>query len=157
MPDEDAAADEMAAAFALLERLGYERYEVSNFAKPGHACKHNLGYWRRLPYAGFGLAAHSFLDGWRLANTEHFDRYLAGKTLEERHFVDAREAREETLMLSLRMREGLSEENLNPGQRDLARRYARLGLLAFSDGAYHATDRGYEVLNSIIVDLMTLI
>ena len=80
LPDEDAVADMEDAGMAYLRERGYERYEVSNFARPGFACRHNLIYWDHAPYLGFGVAAHSSAKGageWlRWSNTESIQTYL---------------------------------------------------------------------------------
>ncbi len=61
----------------LLEQYGYKRYEISNYAKPGCACRHNIGYWRRTEYAGFGLGSASLVDNVRWRVTDDMERYLA--------------------------------------------------------------------------------
>jgi len=80
LPDEDAVADMEDAGMAYLKERGYERYEVSNFARPGFACRHNLIYWNDEPYLGFGAAAHSSAKGegeWlRWSNTESIPEYF---------------------------------------------------------------------------------
>lgn len=74
------AEEEEEAMYDLLNdelpRNGYQRYEISNFSLPGRRCRHNLKYWRFLPYRGFGVAAHSFLQHERFANTEDLGQYL---------------------------------------------------------------------------------
>jgi coproporphyrinogen III oxidase-like Fe-S oxidoreductase len=96
----------------LLTAAGLENYEVSNWAKPGHECRHNLLYWRQQDYLGFGCAAHSHRAGRRWWNVRTPDRYIelvrsgasaeaAGETL------DAEARRVEGLQLALRMREGV--------------------------------------------------
>lgn len=74
----DMSADQYELAEDLLGRCGYRHYEISNWAKPGKECRHNLTYWRNQPYLGAGVAAHSYLCGHRLANTASLDKYLAG-------------------------------------------------------------------------------
>lgn len=56
---------------------GYQHYEISNWARQGYECRHNLTYWQNQPYLGVGVAAHSFIKGHRLANTGNLDKYLA--------------------------------------------------------------------------------
>lgn len=78
LPDADAVADMQDAGLAFLEEQGYERYEISNFARPGFACRHNLNYWRNGEYLGFGVAAHSVcrMGAWtRWANAETLTEY----------------------------------------------------------------------------------
>ncbi len=75
VPDEDAMADLYEMGRARLEAAGYRRYEVSNFARPGHECRHNLGYWTDREWLGLGPSAHSYLDGDRFSNVESLREY----------------------------------------------------------------------------------
>jgi oxygen-independent coproporphyrinogen-3 oxidase len=126
VPDEDRAAEWYQQACDLLGKAGVQQYEISNFARPGHWSRHNLKYWRRQPYIGFGLDAHSMLladeGAVRFANTSDLDRYLGQESspnplrlLEfERDAADGEvdivgrgEAFEESLFLGLRLNEGV--------------------------------------------------
>lgn len=100
----------------LLASAGYERYEISNYARPGHACRHNLTYWRNLPYVGIGAGAWSYHIGpdWAVRSRNHPDvaRYcaaaLAGDDLvAERDIQDLHGAAAEALMVGLRLSEGV--------------------------------------------------
>ena len=75
--DPDLSADQYELAEDMLETYGYKHYEISNWARPGYECRHNLAYWQNEPYLGAGVAAHSFIAGHRLANTGNLDKYLA--------------------------------------------------------------------------------
>lgn len=90
-----------------LSKLGLYRYEISNFSKSGFECKHNQVYWTLGEYLGFGLAAHSFVDGKRIANSSCFEKYLSQKNAHRTHVVSQDEAKEEFVMLALRTREGI--------------------------------------------------
>ena len=116
LPDEDAVADMEDAGMELLESLGYRRYEVSNFAKPGCECRHNLIYWHNEPYLGLGVAAHSSMveDGlWvRFSNESSIPAYL--KKIEkgklpraERIIINTFEQMFESVMLGLRLTAGI--------------------------------------------------
>ena len=119
MPDDDAVADMEDAGMAFLTQRGYERYEVSNFARPGFECRHNLIYWDDAPYLGFGVAAHSSAPGageWlRWSNTESISEYLRklrrGRlpTAETLH-IDPREEMFEVVMLGLRKVKGIPRQ-----------------------------------------------
>ena len=119
LPEEDAVADMEDAGMACLRERGYERYEVSNFARPGYACRHNLIYWDDEPYLGFGVAAHSSARGegeWlRWSNTESIPAYLRklkrGKlpTADTLH-IDRREDMFEVVMLGLRKVAGIPRQ-----------------------------------------------
>ena len=140
-PDVDLAADMYHYAGELLEGAGYHHYEISNWSRPGLASRHNLAYWRNLPYLGVGPGAHSCLDGCRFWNLDSPRRYIAtvqewadsgpaataaptGEWLEGVGPVDGWEgippdlAAAETMFLGLRLLEGL----------DLGRASARLGV-----------------------------
>ena len=76
LPDPDLAADMYEAASKFLEGQGYEQYEISNWAKPGFQCRHNLQYWRNLPYLGFGAGAHGCANGLRISNVLRIKTYI---------------------------------------------------------------------------------
>lgn len=86
----------------ILEQNGYEHYEISNFAKPGFASKHNLACWNQEEYIGFGVAAHSYIDKKRFSNTDDLAEYLKNshKILEEEQNFEAQA--KEYVMLGLR-------------------------------------------------------
>ncbi len=111
-PDDDDQADKYLLAGDVLERAGFDWYEVSNWARPGHECRHNLLYWAQGDYRGFGCAAHSHLAGRRWWNVRHVDRYLAalaeGRSPEAGHEqLDAEQRRLERLQLELRTARGV--------------------------------------------------
>jgi len=111
-----------------LRRAGLPRYEISNFARPGHECRHNLTYWRNQSYAGYGAGAHSFLGGDRLANERHLGRYTAavrenGDAFVNREHLDGIAGAREMVALGLRVAEGV----------DLAEVGARFGIDAESE------------------------
>ncbi len=76
-PDPDVQADMFMLACELLRDAGYRHYEVSNWAKPGYECRHNLGYWERRPYAGLGAGAHAYRDDVRWWNVRPPEAYLS--------------------------------------------------------------------------------
>jgi oxygen-independent coproporphyrinogen-3 oxidase len=95
-----------------LRTAGYERYEISNFARPGQACAHNINYWHNRSYAGFGAGAHSYLDRCRMANERRLDRYVslvaeAGSAVVSRERLEADEAARETVAFGLRTAAGV--------------------------------------------------
>ena len=110
VPDEDAVADFYEHACERLNAAGIAQYEISNFARPGTESKHNLKYWTRKPYIGFGLDAHSMLEGpdgaVRFSTPDSLDEFVAGAPL-SRTPVSARDALEETLFLGLRLMRGV--------------------------------------------------
>lgn len=142
-PDE-LVADSFLAVDAALGELGFEHYEISNYAKPGAECRHNLGYWRGHDYLGLGTGAWGTLDGVRYRNTTSPERYLAidwaSADLErasasspqiEREVLSPETALVERLMLGLRMAEGV----------DLARTAEELGLEPWTDARRRAAEK----------------
>ena len=111
-PDDDVQADRYEIVDEMLAAGGLENYEVSNWAKPGHECRHNLLYWRQQDYTGFGCAAHSHREGRRWWNVRTPDRYVDLVERGESTEAAAEELDEQTrafeaLELSLRLREGV--------------------------------------------------
>ncbi len=112
VPSEDEMADFYEMAQAELGAAGYEHYEISNWAKPGFASRHNLKYWRREPYLGFGAAAHSFSGSERWANAPDSAHYAAALQasrlpVDQREAVSAEQALDEELFLGLRQLAGV--------------------------------------------------
>jgi putative oxygen-independent coproporphyrinogen III oxidase len=147
-PDEDDLADKYEIALDLLEAAGYEHYEISNWAKPGLASRHNLLYWMQRDYAGLGAGAHSHERGLRWWNEKlprtYIERSPAARAGEERL---ARAARaEEWLVLRLRLVAGLDLDEASAATgRDLAgvvRKLEREGLAEVRDGRVVASRRG---------------
>lgn len=109
LPDEETDRRMYQETKGFLAKMGYHRYEISNYAKEGFACRHNIGYWRRKDYAGFGMGAASLVGNVRFQNGADLDAYLAdpaGCKKEERRLGPA-EQMEEFMFLGLRMTEGV--------------------------------------------------
>ncbi|MDP9195111.1 MAG: radical SAM family heme chaperone HemW, partial [Acidobacteriota bacterium] len=114
LPDDDLVADLYIEAIEHLASRGLAQYEISNFARRGEECRHNLRYWTRGEYFGFGLAAHSFIDGERFANTRDIRRYIE-TVPNARDFSEelgVGEVRRETIFLQLRQTDGMCYEEL---------------------------------------------
>ena len=111
LPDEDSVVDMYNAVYAKLAAHGFARYEISNFALPGYESKHNLKYWRREEYLGFGAAAHSQIGDSRYANPASVKDYIGGKRFgfgsAERERISREEEIFECVMLGLRTAEGI--------------------------------------------------
>lgn len=151
-----------------LIEAGYNHYEVSNFAKPGFTCKHNLIYWNMGEYLGLGLSAHSHIDGTRFSNTEDMQAYCECLEIKSKAPVSnvqkltKTEKKEEFIMLSLRTSKGLSTscysklfgENFLATHKDQLATYIKLGLIVIDEeGNVKATQKGFLVLNKIILEL----
>ena len=85
----------------ILHEHGYERYEISNYARAGYACRHNLGYWERREYKGFGLGSASLLENRRYTNTCELKQYLQGRIRGTEEELSEQDIREETFFLRL--------------------------------------------------------
>jgi oxygen-independent coproporphyrinogen-3 oxidase len=114
LPEDELVADQYLDAIDRLGRAGLRQYEISNFAREGEECRHNLRYWTRSEYHGLGLAAHSFLGTRRFANTRDIHRYIdaAPDTLDFEEDLGEGEARRELLFLQLRRTSGIQSEDI---------------------------------------------
>jgi oxygen-independent coproporphyrinogen III oxidase len=113
LPDDDLVAELYTSAIDRFAEAGFAQYEISNFARPGEECRHNLRYWRREEYFGFGIGAHSFAGDRRFANTRDIHRYIAGER--EPAFAEILgegEVRRETIFLGLRQATGLNYDDV---------------------------------------------
>ena len=171
LPDEDADRQMYSETKRVLAGAGYSRYEISNYAKPGHACRHNCGYWRRDEYAGFGIGAASLVRESRFRNGDSLTAYLRDPVgcREELQVLSPQEQMEEFMFLGLRMTEGVSERDFEDrfGQR-LADIYGgviqanlRDGLLEWQCGEEHGnarrlalTERGLDISNYVMAQFL---
>lgn len=114
LPDDDAQADMYELINDTLEKNGYYRYEISNFAKKGYESKHNLNYWDNNEYYGFGCAAHGYVDGIRYSNYSTLDEYMAKPSTHELgHTLSQQEKLEEEIFLGFRKRSGINVSKIN--------------------------------------------
>lgn len=171
LPHEDDERRMYDDTLELLSRNGYQQYEISNFARPGYECRHNIGYWTSVPYVGLGASSASCLkekDGMsRWSNPPDIPTYLHmvnenAWAMPERTVLTTEDERYETLMLGLRLTRGVSSQDffirhgitLDEYRGDTLRRLRSLGLLAFQDGFWRLTRRGMDVQNAVLVELM---
>ena len=168
LPKEEKTLGMYNYALKFLRECGMERYEVSNFAKPGFECKHNCNTWNMHEYIGLGAGAHGFLNGIRYNNVSTIEEYisltsLAKKPIEIEEEVSKTELFEETIMLGLRTKQGISlekiKENFNidllEGKSGVIRYLQEQGLIKIANGYLSATDEGFCVLNKIIIDIVS--
>jgi oxygen-independent coproporphyrinogen-3 oxidase len=114
LPDEDTVSDMYALMTDILGADGYKKYEISNFAYNGQVSRHNLKYWKREDYLGFGPAAHSFYRGQRYANSQDVESYLNGKDIRDySEVISFDEAMNEYVMLGMRLSEGIYIDEFN--------------------------------------------
>ena len=169
LPDEDLVVDMYNLIFETLSKSGYGRYELSNFAKPTFESVHNSSYWKRKDYLGIGLAAHSYIDGTRFANTENISEYA--NRIEELNEIpidvsknlSKEEMKEEFVMLSLRTKDGIDlesyksefDENLAFKKKSTIAELIKHGFLILTDDNHLVcTSKGFLVLNKIILELI---
>ena len=162
LPPDDDAADMYDATSEVLASAGYVHYEISNWARPGHRCRHNLLYWEHAPYLGVGLSAHSYVDGVRFGNVRGLQSYIgrleAGKLpTASREVVDGARARADAIMLGLRLMGGIHVPtydsrfggSLLQSHRDTIDRLSDLGLLEIARDYLRLSERGYLVANQV--------
>lgn len=154
-------------AQAYLAKQGYEQYEISNWAKPGHQCQHNLVYWHCEPYLGLGLGAHSFFDGKRFYNEEKLEAYVeaAGdlnKLRYEEEIVTPKAAREEYIFLGLRLIKGIDTKDFKKRFGDSIwafypeqlKKWTTQGLLIQDGDRLYLNDYGLDVCNEIFASFI---
>jgi oxygen-independent coproporphyrinogen-3 oxidase len=149
VPSEDHIADFYEIAVERLARIGLARYEISNFARPGFDSRHNLKYWKREPYLGFGADAHSFDGAVRWQNAETAAEYVAGKRVVERTPADPDS---EKFFLGLRLSEGVEATTFT----DVMARFEQDGLLERSKGRVRLTSRGVLLSNEVFAEFIGL-
>ena len=154
-PDPDLQADMFAAACDVLRDAGYRHYEVSNWAKPGYECQHNLGYWERRPYLGLGAGAHSYRDArrwWNVRPPEEYLRLVQASRLPVggSETLDPSQAHLEEVFLRLRILDGVPASWVEPGR---AEPFLESGLLTLDRDALVPTERGMLLLNELVLAL----
>ncbi|MEV6525909.1 radical SAM family heme chaperone HemW [Longispora sp. NPDC051575] len=157
-PDDDVAADRYLAASSTLEAAGLNWYEVSNWARPGGECRHNLLYWRGGDWWGLGPGAHSHVGGVRWWNVKHPNAYAARAADKVspgvgRELLTAEERRIEEIMLRLRLAEGLPLALLDGAGLAAAHRAVADGLLTLVEDRAVLTLRGRLLADAVIRDL----
>lgn len=170
LPDEDTEYNMYEATAQILKEYGFEQYEISNYAKSGKACVHNIGYWTGVPYLGLGLGAASLMDGCRFTNTTSLERYTAAlrkpdfpdNIREDKSRLTRQDQMEEFMFLGLRLRSGVSKAeflqrfgvSMEEIYGDVIRRYKELSLLMEEDGRVFLSRRGIHVSNTVMADFL---
>lgn len=164
LPDEDSEREMYHKTKEVLREAGYERYEISNYAKPRKECRHNIGYWTGVPYLGLGLGASSYVNGCRFRNTGDLKEYLngeAGRRVDEQ-VLTVQDMQEEFFFVGLRMVRGVSLKKFE-AQFGVSAETVYPGLLerliceggAEMDGEYfRLTDYGMDVSNYIMAEFL---
>ena len=164
LPDEDSEREMYHETKRFLRDCGYERYEISNYAKPGRACRHNIGYWTGVPYLGLGLGASSYMDGCRFAVNSDMKQYLEEKPgmFTDVEKLTKKDMEEEFFYVGLRMtvgvslseferRFGVSAKDVYPG---LMETFVEEKAAVFQGDRFVLTDYGLDVSNYIMAQFL---
>ena len=164
LPDEDSEREMYHETKRFLKDCGYERYEISNYAKPGRECRHNIGYWTGVPYLGLGLGASSYLDGCRFTVNPDMKQYLEEKPgmFADIEKLTKKDMEEEFFYVGLRMtagvslseferRFGISAKEVYPG---LMGTFVKEKAARFEGDRFVLTDYGLDVSNYIMAQFL---
>jgi oxygen-independent coproporphyrinogen III oxidase len=167
LPGEDAEADMYEAVRTRLRRAGYRHYEVSNFARPGGESRHNLVYWHNLPYLAAGVGAHGYLAGLRYENVSALPAYAKAlqsgtRPIEAQTPVSPAAYAEDTMMLGLRLAEGVSRQvfkarhgvDMDEVFRDPIMGLQEKGLLMWNGDALCLTDKAWPLANLVFSEFI---
>ena len=168
LPDEDTDREMYHLTKEMTAAQGYERYEISNYAKKGYECRHNTGYWTGVEYLGLGLGASSYTYGYRYHNTEDLQEYLslnlyeggaAARDIEELSLEDKME---EFMFVGLRMMKGVSGSeflerfglNMWNVYGDVLKKLEQQGLIEVEAPMVRLTERGIDVSNVVLSEFL---
>ena len=167
LPDEDTEYNMYEATAQILKEYGFEQYEISNYARKGRECRHNVGYWTRQDYLGFGLGASSLYGKERFANTADMKKYLENsrnpeKIREKEPSLTREDEMSEFMFLGLRMTKGISKADfqkcfgctIESVYGEVLEKYESMGLLLEQDGRIFLSREGIHVSNSIMAEFL---
>lgn len=161
LPDEDEDREMYAKTKEFLEKHGFYRYEISNYAKKSYESRHNIKYWECREYIGIGAAAHSYNGKERYSNTADLDEYKSGVFRSgESEILSESDKIFEFIIMGMRMERGISEEeyrarfkaDIRESYGDLLKRFENGGFIESADGYIRFTDKGRDVSNSILCE-----
>lgn len=151
----------------ILKEAGYDRYEISNYAKEGRECRHNLGYWERKNYLGIGLGSSSLVDNVRYKNTDELNYYMGhaselSKIQEDEEVLSVKAQMEEFIFLGLRKIKGISIEefekifgdSLEKCYGDSIKRMQEQKMLVMEDGFLKLTKKGIDISNYVFAEIL---
>lgn len=151
LPDEDTEREIYHYTVQRLENMGYNRYEISNFAKVGKECCHNIKYWTGEEYLGLGVAAASYMGNCRYTNTCDISSYINGERYSEKEFIDKEEQLKEKFMLGLRMSRGVK---YNGEFKEKIEKLIAQGLIENKDGYVRLTEKGFDLGNLVFMEFV---
>lgn len=164
LPDEDTRQENDIRVRSILKDNNYNRYEISNYAREGKECRHNLTYWNRGDYRGFGLGAASLTGKRRFTNAPDLV-YInqPGGVLAEDRFLSEKEEMEEFFFLGLRQLRGVAEgafremfnKDIPPEYKKVLEEQTGSGLMLFENGRYFYTEKGLDLSNILMADFLT--
>ncbi len=167
LPSEEDEREMYRCTEEVLEEAGYHRYEISNYAKEGRECRHNLGYWERENYLGIGLGASSLVDNVRYKNTDELNYYMGhaselSKIQEDKDVLSRKEQMEEFIFLGLRKIKGISIEefekifgdSLEKCYGDSIKRMQEKKMLVREEGFLKLTKKGIDVSNYVFAEIL---
>lgn len=167
LPDEDTEYNMYEATAQILKEYGFEQYEISNYARKGRECRHNVGYWTRQDYLGFGLGASSLYGKERFANTADMKKYLENsrnpeKIREKEPSLTREDEMAEFMFLGLRMTRGIAKSDfqeifgctIESIYGDVLKKYEALELLQEKDDRIFLSRKGIHVSNSVMSEFL---
>lgn len=167
LPSEEAERAMYQETEHLLDIYGYRRYEISNYARQGYECRHNLVYWEREPYLGFGLGASSCMNEVRFSNVTDMEEYLRRirdhlSPVEKESCLTVKEQMEETMFLGLRKIKGVSRKvffqrfhcEIEEIYGEVMEKLIQEGLLEENEQFVHLTRRGIDVSNTVMAEFL---
>ena len=158
LPDEDITSEMFYLIDNFLEKNGFLRYELSNWAKEGFECKHNLLYWTDEEFLGIGVSSWSYLNSERFGNVKNINEYISKvnngqKPVLFREKITEEEKKKEKIMLGLRLKKGIPINWVN-GKVDLLHKFVDGGYAVIKNGRFILTQKGLMVSNSISAELI---
>jgi len=166
LPDEETDRSMYEYTRTFLQQKGYERYEISNYAKKGFECRHNIGYWERKNYVGFGIGAASLVGNVRFRNVDSLNRYIHNpcESVTDVEVLSVEEQMAEMMFLGLRMEKGVSFQHfqdifgisLIKVYGKVIEKHVQEGLLQVEEDHVFLTLRGMNVSNYVMADFLEL-
>ncbi|MDD3337923.1 MAG: radical SAM family heme chaperone HemW [Lachnospiraceae bacterium] len=167
LPDEDTERLIYERTGEILEQNDYQRYEISNYARPGYACRHNISYWKRENYLGLGLGSASLVENVRWNNTKDMEMYLANtkepqSLRQDIEVLTDQEQMEEFMFLGLRMMEGIGVkafqetfgDEIEDVYGEILEELYREGLLVKTNDRIALTGRGIDISNYVMAKFL---
>jgi oxygen-independent coproporphyrinogen-3 oxidase len=159
MPNDDLMADMYLLVNQLCNQAELQWYELSNWSKPGHECRHNIAYWENKNWWGLGPGAHSHIDGKRFWNLKHPTTYKSKLFSGESPILDSEiltqeQMRDESIMLAIRMRDGIDISNLTPTQLERIESYRESGHISMVDKHLQLSPQGRLIADRIVRELV---